>query len=119
LEKKPGKLALFAFTGEATCFVHVLLNGLDLKARGQEVKIIIEGAACRLLPELGETGHPFHQLYTKAREAGLIDGFCKACAQKMGGLDAAQAQGLTIREDMSGHAGMAPYILEGYRIITF
>jgi hypothetical protein len=113
------KYALFAFNGEAMCFIHVLLNGLDLKAKGQEVKIVIEGAACRLVPELGEAGHPFHQLYTKAQEAGLIAGVCKACAQKMGGLEAARAQGLSILEDMSGHAGMAPYILEGYRIITF
>jgi hypothetical protein len=111
--------ALFAFTGETMCFIHVLLNGLDLKARGQEVKIIIEGEACRLVPELGEAGHPFHQLYTKAREAGLIAGVCQACAQKMGGLESARAQGLAILADMSGHAGMAPYILEGYRIITF
>lgn len=113
------KYALFAFNGEATCFVHVLLNGLDLKAKGQEVKIVIEGAACRLIPELGETSHPFHQLYAKAREQGLMDGACKACAQKMGGLEAAQAQGLTVLEDMSGHAGMARYLLEGYSIITF
>jgi len=114
-----GKVALFAFNGEATCFVHVLLNGLDLKARGQEVKIIIEGAACRLIPELGEAGHPFHQIYLKARSEGLIAGVCQACAQKMGGLDAARAQGLAILEDMSGHAGMARYLLEGYTIITF
>ena len=114
-----GKYALFAFNGEDVCFVHVLLNGLNLKARGQEVKIVIEGAACGLIPELGEAGHPFHQLYATAKEEGLIDGVCKACAQKMGGLDAAQAQGLTILDDMSGHAGMAPYILGGYQIITF
>lgn len=114
-----GKYALFAFNGEAMCFVHVLLNGLNLKAKGHEVKIIIEGAACGLIPELGEAGHPSHQLYVKAREAGLLDGVCKACAQKMGSLDAARAQGLAIRDDMSGHAGMAPYILEGYQIITF
>jgi hypothetical protein len=119
LENKTEKFALFAFNGEATCFVHVLLNGLDLKARGQEVKIIIEGAACGLISELGEGSHPLHQLYTKAREAGLLGGVCQACAQKMGGLNAARAQGLTILEDMSGHAGMAPYLLEGYRIITF
>ncbi len=113
------RYALFAFTGEAMCFMHVLLNGLDLKANGQEVKIIIEGAACRLVPELGEAAHPWQQLYTKAREAGLIAGVCQACAQKMGSLEAARAQGLTILADMSGHAGMAPFMLEGYRIITF
>ncbi len=55
-----GKYALFAFNGEAMCFMHVLLNGLNLQAQGQEVKIIIEGAACRLVPELEEAGHPFH-----------------------------------------------------------
>ena len=49
-----GKFALFAFTGEATCFIHVLLNGLDLKAKGQEAKIVIEGAACRLIPVHGK-----------------------------------------------------------------
>lgn len=113
------KLALFAFNGDAMCFVHVLLNGLDLKAKGAEVKIVFEGAACRLVAELGAAGHPFHQLYTKAREQGLFAGICKACAQKMGSLDEAKAQGLTILEDMSGHAGMAPYIQAGYRIITF
>lgn len=113
------KFALFAFNGDATCFVHVLLNGLNLKARGQEVKIVIEGAACGLIPELEEAGHPFHQLYAKAKEDGLLDGVCKACAQKMGSLDAVRAQGLAVREDMSGHAGMAPYLLEGYQIITF
>jgi len=117
------KYALFAFNGEAMCFVHVLLNGLDLAARGHEVKIVIEGAACRLVPELGEASNPFHQLYVKARDAGLIAGICQACAQKMGSLMAARAQGLTILHDMSGHAGMAPYIQayiqDGYRIITF
>lgn len=113
------KYALFAFNGEAMCFIHVLLNGLNLKARGQEVKIVIEGAACGLVPELEEAGHPFHQLYVQAKEAGLIDGVCQACAQKMKSLDAVQAQGLPLRADMSGHAGMAPYLLEGYQIITF
>lgn len=113
------KFALFAFNGEATCFVHVLLNALDLKAQGLEAKIVIEGAACRLIPELGEPVHPFNQLYVKVLGEDLIDGVCKACAHKMGGLEAARAQGLAILEDMSGHAGMARYLLKGYRIITF
>jgi len=31
------KVALFAFNGESLCFVHVLLNALDLKDKGYEV----------------------------------------------------------------------------------
>jgi hypothetical protein len=29
------KAALFAFNGESICFVHVLLNGLDMKKKGR------------------------------------------------------------------------------------
>jgi hypothetical protein len=97
----------------------VLLNGLDLAARGHEVKIVIEGTACRLVPEQGETVHPFYQHYSKTRERGLRAGICQACAQKTGSLEAARAQGLTSLADMPGHAGMAPVILDRYRIITF
>jgi hypothetical protein len=108
------KTALFAFNGESMCFVHVLLNALDMKEKGYEVKVVIEGAAVKLLPELA--GNP---LYVKAREQGLIEGFCKACAAKMKTLDAGKAEGLAELGDMSGHPSMARYMNEGYRVITF
>ncbi len=44
------KVALVAFQGEAMCFVHVLLNALDMQQRGITVKIIIEGMAVTLPP---------------------------------------------------------------------
>jgi len=44
------------------------------------MKIVIEGAASRLIPEPGETINPLHRLYTKARDAGLVAGICEACA---------------------------------------
>jgi hypothetical protein len=113
------KLALFAYNGEAMCFMHVLLNALDFKAEGHDVKVVIEGAACKLIPELAQADSPMHQLYAKAREMGLIDGVCKACALKLGTLGEAQEQGLTVLEDMKGHAGMARYERTGYTIITF
>ncbi len=46
------KMAFFAFNGESMCFVHVLLNALDMKARGYDVRVVIEGAATKLIPEL-------------------------------------------------------------------
>ncbi|MCK4604812.1 MAG: hypothetical protein KAU41_09025 [Deltaproteobacteria bacterium] len=48
------KVALFAFNGELMCFIHVLLNTLDMNERGHEVKIVIEGAATKLVPELAK-----------------------------------------------------------------
>ena len=54
---KNQKKVLFAFRGDPLCFVHVLLNGIDLHERGQEGLIIIEGEAVTLVPEMSKPGH--------------------------------------------------------------
>ena len=113
------KVALVAFQGEAMCFVHVLLNALDMQQRGMTVKIIIEGMAVKLPPELNKPEHIFHDLYVKTKEAGLIEGVCKACSAKMGSLAEVQAQGLPLLEDMNGHPSLGRYLAEGCTIITF
>ena len=35
------KKVIFAFRSDPLCFIHVLLNGIDLYERGKEVLIII------------------------------------------------------------------------------
>ena len=106
------------FNGDLVCFIHVLLNGIDLHEKGGEVKIVLEGEATGLLLDLRKPEHPLHALYEKAKRLELIDAVCKACAVKMAALDAAMEEGLRIADDMSGHAGMAPYIEQGYDIVT-
>jgi hypothetical protein len=118
-ERVMRKVVVFAFNGEFMCFVHVLLNALDMKARGYDVRIVIEGSATKLIPELAKEGNPMHSFYIKAQEGGLIDGVCKACSNKMGTLDAAKNAGLKLLDDMSGHPGMARYQEEGFEVITF
>ena len=113
------KIALFVFNGDPMCFIHVLLNALDMKERGLEGRIVIEGAATRLIAELVEDVNPLHKLWEKAKSAALIDGVCKACSQKMGTLDAAKAQGLKLLDEMNGHPGMARYLEDGFEIIPF
>lgn len=113
------KLALFVFNGDPMCFIHVLLNALDMKAKGYEVKIIIEGASVKIIPELVKSGNPLNKLWQKNLEKGLIAGVCKACSSKMGTLEAAKAHGLTLLDDMSGHPSMSAYRDNGYEIVTF
>ena len=113
------KSALFVFNGDPMCFIHVLLNSLEMNAKGQSGRIVIEGAATKLIPELANTGNPLHKLWEKTKEAGLIDGVCKACSQKMGTLEASKEQGLTLLDEMNGHPSMERYIREGFNIITF
>jgi hypothetical protein len=76
------KMALFVFNGDPMCFIHVLLNALDMKEKTYEVKVIIEGAATKLVPELAKSDNPLHKLWEKAKSAGLVDGVCKACSNK-------------------------------------
>jgi len=113
------KIAFFAFNGDPMCFIHVLLNGLDMHAKGQETKIILEGAATQLIPELNKPGSPLQPLWEKARKLNLIDGVCKACSNKMGTLAAAQDQKLKLLDEMNGHPSMARYLAEGFEVITF
>ncbi len=113
------KIALFVFNGDPMCFIHVLLNALDMQAKGYEPKVIIEGAAVKLIPELVKPDNPLNGLWNKNLAAGLIEGVCKACSTKLETLEAAKEQGLTLLDDMSGHPGMAAYRDKGFEITTF
>ncbi len=61
---------------------------------------------------------PFGSQYKKAKELGIVEGICKACAMKMGTLEEAKRQGLKLLDDMNGHPSMEKYIEKGYKIIT-
>jgi hypothetical protein len=113
------KVALFVFNGDPMCFIHVLLNALDMKTKGYEAKIIIEGASVKLIPELVKSNNPLNGLWKKNLEAGLVEGVCKACSNKLGTLEAAKEQGLILLDHMSGHPSMSAYRDLGYEIITF
>ena len=113
------KFALFVFNGDPMCFIHVLLNALDMQDKGHEAKIIIEGSSVKLIPDLVKPDFPLNGLWKKCIDAGLVAGVCKACSAKLGTLDAAKEQKLTLLDSMSGHPGIAAYRDEGYEVITF
>ncbi len=113
------KIAMFVFNGDPMCFIHVLLNALEMKEKGWEAKIVIEGSATKLIPELAKEENPLHKLWEKAKNAGLVDGVCKACSDKMSTLEAAKAQSLTLSDEMSGHPSMARYREDNFEIILF
>lgn len=113
------KVALFAFRGEPMCFIHVLLNGLDMQQRGFEVKIVIEGEATGLVREFQKEDSLLYGPFQKAFRDGIIEGICKACSQKMGTFEEAKQLGLKPLEDMGGHPSMGRYLAEGFMVVTF
>ena len=113
------KIALVAFNGDPMCFIHALLNTSDMKEKGWDVRLIVEGSATKTISDLNNPETPFHDLYEKIKTADLIDCVCKACSAKMGVLDDIIKQGLYISDEMNGHPSLARYIDEGFEIITF
>lgn len=109
------KVLFYAMTGEKMCFQHILLNALDLSSSGVEVKVIFEGASVKLVPLFEEESH---KLYMKAKDLGIIAGVCLACSKVLGVYEENEKSGLTLLDDMSGHAGVKDYINNGYKVIS-
>ena len=113
------KIALFAFNGDPMCFIHVLLNTLDLHERGNEVRLVIEGSATKLIEPMSEPDSPLYKLYSEVKSKQLVHCVCRACANKMGTTDSAVEQELPICGDMAGHPSMGSYMDEGFEILIF
>lgn len=113
------KIAMFVFNGDPMCFIHVLLNALDMHKKGSKVQIVVEGSATGLVPDLAKPDHPLQKLWEEVKSAGLVAGVCEACSRKTDGLEAAMEQGLALLNEMNGHPSMARFQEDGFEIITF
>ena len=113
------KIVFFAFRDNPLCFIHVLLNALDMHQSGMEGKIILEGESVRLVEMMADSGHFLHALYTQAKEKGLFLGACRACSTKLQAVEAIEREGLPLIGELAGHPAMAAYIRQGYTLLTF
>lgn len=112
------KVVLYAVQGEVPCFVHVLLNALDMHARGWDVRVVVEGQAIKVVPVVAGSGHTMRPLFEKARDAGLFAGACRACAATQRMAEEVEATGLALIGEMGGHPAMGDWIAQGYSVIT-
>jgi hypothetical protein len=113
------KIVFFAFQEDPLCFIHVLLNALDLAGQGMEGKIILEGKAVKLVEVMAQPSHFLHQLYGQAKEQGLFLGACKACSTKLGASEAVTAENIPLIGELSGHPALSSYLVQGYEVLTF
>jgi hypothetical protein len=112
------RVAVFAFSGEPASFAHAMLTAMDMKDRGYDVKVVVEGDATKMLSLLRNETKPFADVFRRFRERGLIDRLCRACATKNGVMPAVIEQHLKPADDMSGHPSMAAYMEQGYEVVT-
>lgn len=110
------KFLIYAMEGKKMCFLHALMNAKQLSEAGKEVKIILEGQAVSLPKELEEGKNP---LYLALKEKGMIHGVCLACSKQLGADEDNLAFGLTMLNDMNGHAGILSFVEDGYQTLVF
>lgn len=110
------KFLIYAMEGEKMCFLHALMNAKQLKEAGHEVKIVLEGAACKLIGPLEEEKN---RLYMTFKEDKTIAGVCLACSKVLGVYEENLASGIPMLDDMMGHAGILPYVKEGFETLIF
>ena len=113
------KVALFAYSAEPVGFTHVLLNAMEMKEKGYDVKVVIEGEATKLVSLLRNDTKPGASEWKRAKQAGVIDCVCQACVAKNGVLTAVIEQGLKVCGEMAGHPSVARYMEQGYVVMTF
>lgn len=113
------KTVLFAFRGDPLCFIHVLLNGIDLNQRGHEGAIVLEGEAVTLVTQMSKPDHFLNTPYKKAMDLGLFYGACRACATKLKAIEAIEEQKIPLVGEMTGHPSMGEFMDKGYQILTF
>ena len=113
------KTILFAFRGDPLCFIHVLLNSIDMHERGQGGRIVLEGESVTLVGQMAEPGHFLNTLYQKARSMDLFVGACKACATKLKALEAIEKEKIPLIGEMAGHPSMGEFTANGFQVITF
>ncbi len=126
------KIALFAFNGDPMCFIHVLINAVELQENGNDVALVIEGSATKLvklltggsgLEDFKQSNPKMFELLTvnlkKVMDAGIISCVCQACASQMGVLDDVKKADLPLCAELKGHPSMSRYIEDGFDIISF
>jgi hypothetical protein len=111
------RAVVLAFRGKESCFLHAMLNVIDMKERGLDVAFIIEGEATKTIASVIKPDHKYHQFYEDSK--GSIVAVCEACSKMAGTLDIIKNEGLPIVNKMKGHVPLATYVEEGYCIITF
>ncbi|MFP4456880.1 MAG: DsrE family protein [Clostridia bacterium] len=108
------KFAIFVYNGDQMCFMHAMLNVLNLSDKGYEATLIIEGEAVKLVEKMQKNNTLFKQL----EENNLVYGVCKACSAKFGVLEYNEKSGLALLDDMEGHPSMSQFIEKEYEIIS-
>jgi hypothetical protein len=94
-----------------------LMGAQELRAAGDDVVVVFDGAASTAAAEMAQPGNPLHTLF--ADVLPLVRGVCHFCAKSYAVINTVQAAAVPLLKDDRGHASLRGLLLEGRQIITF
>ena len=116
---------LFVLFAEDVCRqLHTFLYAVDLHRKGYSTRIIVEGMATRLLSDLEQAPPRLQKAVSDASAAGIIAGACLQASSGCGSVedrdivDAIKSRGVAFLSDLDNHAGIEPFIRDGYEVIA-
>jgi len=112
------KVALFTYNSDPVAFAHALLNAIEMRAKGWDAKVIVEGETVKFVSILRSEIKPFADVWRRARDTGAVACVCRTCAHKAGIEPAAIEQDLPLCAEANGHPSMATYMEQGYEIVV-
>ena len=120
----PRKILFVLFSEDACRQNHALLYALDLREKGHEVKLILEGGATRMVSAMHAADSRPGALLRQARDVGILAGACgrasSGCASEDPTRQVAQlaeAAGVPLLSALGGHASIEPFVREGYELV--
>jgi len=101
---------------------NALFVAYELKEKGQEVAVILQGAGVRWASEIVKPDHPAHGLYEAVKDT--VVGVCRGCADVFGATESVIDSGLALVDEKaipgtSGVIDLSKYLDGGYRVLTF
>ena len=108
------KIAIFAFRGEGPCFMHAILNAEDMRKKGFEAIVIMEGGSVKHISSIISGTFPI----SLDRIKDVVDCACLGCSQMFKVDQLIKSAGIRLDGGMSNHVSVADYIIKGYSIIV-
>jgi hypothetical protein len=124
MPRMPSKVLFVLFAEDVCRQLHAFLYVNDLHRKGYETRIIVEGMSTRLLADLEHAPLRLQQAVAEAKAAGLIAGACLQASSGCGSVedrnivDAIKARGVGFMNDLDNHAGIEPFIRDGYQVVA-
>lgn len=117
------KLLFVVFSPDDCRIQHAFRYALDLVRHGHEVRVVLEGEATAKLREReGRFGDLLRAALTQNLVAGVCASAARGCASGDTARDVtgmAKELELPLLDDLEGHAGIEPFVREGFEVVTF